>query len=194
MKESEETTFSQNAGEKSYQYQAGRDIKIVNNINANLYYNQYLKLVAEFEKELESGEIEFSDFIDKIQHYTSNVDQDEIIGLELKLSEAGFEDDYIWARGLKEYYFKKLTENSLSKATQRIHAFLLARICILFNYKVKGALNDGATKEEAREIIINNIIMPVEEMLGENNVLDLYADDITAMIYFLTGNCHIRWK
>lgn len=186
-------TLGQTAGGNSAQYQSAGNMTVNNNYNSlPKPYTQYLKLVEEFEKELENGNIEFREFIDKIQHYTATIDG--FIGLEPKLTEAGFGNDIDWAQQMKEYYYKKITENNLSKATQKIHAFLLARICILFNYYIKGAVNDGVSKNVIREMIIEKVIQPIQDMLGENNVLELYDDDITAMIYFLTGNCHIKWK
>lgn len=192
MKANNNTTLNQSGGDGANLYQSGGTMTVINN-NHSEKYNQYLKLVEEFEKELSSGEIEFREFIDKIQHYTSNIDS-KIIGLKKKLQDGGFEEDYQWAKEMKEYYFKKITTNDLSKASQKIHAFILARICVLFNIHVRGAINDGVPKEIVRDLIISKVVQPVQEMLGENNVLDLYDDDITAMIYFLTGNCHIKWK
>lgn len=184
--------LEQTAGNSSQQYQSAGPMT-VNNYNVqSATYTQYLKLVLEFEQELEKGDIEFREYIDKIRHFTATIDG--FIGLEPKLIEAGFDSDIDWAKEMKEYYFKKITENNLSKATQKIHAFLLARICILFNLHIKGAVNDGVSKDIIRDMIFEKVIQPVQNMLGENNVLDLYDDDITAMIYFLTGNCHIRWK
>jgi len=184
--------LKQQGGNNSNQYQAANNLTVINHTESP-GYNQYLKLVEEFEKEIESGELEFREFIDKIQHYTSNID-DVVIGLEKKLQNGGFEKDYSWANEMKEYYYKKITENDLSKATQKIHAFILAKVCVLFNFHIRGAINDGVPKDIIRGLIISEVVQPVQEMLGKNNVLDLYDDDITAMIYFLTGNCHIKWN
>jgi hypothetical protein len=41
-------------------------------------------------------------------------------------------------------------------------------------------------------LVQSQIISPVSELLGEN-VLDIYPDELSGMLYFLTGNCHIRW-
>lgn len=192
LDDNKKNSLKQQAGDGAKLYQSAGSMTVINESRSPMY-NQYLNLVEEFEQELETGEIEFREFIDKIQHYTSNID-DEIIGLKKKLENGGFKEDYDWANELKEYYFKKITVNGLSKATQKIHAFILARVCILFNLHVRGAINDGVPKDIVRELIISKVVQPVQEMLGENNVLDLYDDDITAMIYFLTGNCHIKWK
>lgn len=189
---SNKVTLNQTAGANSKQYLSYGDMTVVNNSHSSKV-KQYLKLTEEFEKELDNDDIEFVEFIDKIQHFTTNIDSN-IIGLKQKLIDGGFEADFEWAQRMKQYYFMKLTSNNLSKATQKIHAYILARVCVLFNLHIKGAINDGVEKRDVRDLIMSKVIDPLQEMLGENNVLDLYEDDITAMIYFLTGNCHIRWK
>ena len=191
MKEPKEIKLEQ-SGDNSTQYQSAGNMTVINERKAP-NYNQYLKLVSEFEKELELGEIEFREFIDKIQHYTNNID-DKFIGLEKKLENGGFQNDYDWAKKMKHYYYMKITENALSKATQKIHGFILAKICVLFNFHIRGAISDGVPKEITRELIITQVIQPIQEILGQDNILDLYDDDITSMIYFLTGNCHIKWN
>jgi hypothetical protein len=190
--ESPENALTQTAGSGSKQYQAAGNINIIH--NSDNHYNQYLKLVEEFEKELASEQSPYREIIAKIRHFTSNIDGDKIIGLEKKLENAGFESDFTWARDMKEQYFKKITENNLSKATQKIHAFLLARTCVLFNLHVRGAINDGMSKDVIKDLLIEKVINPVQNMVGENNVLDLLDDDLIGMMYFLTGNCHITWK
>ena len=84
-------TLGQAAGDNSTQYQSGGDMTVNNYNSLPKPYTQYLKLVEEFEQELESGDIEFREFIDKIQHYTATIDG--FVGLEPKLTEAGFEND-----------------------------------------------------------------------------------------------------
>lgn len=185
--------MKQEAGHGAKQYQAARDLTINNYGEQSTTYSvQYKKLADEFEKELRSGDTDLKTFIAKIKHYTSKID--DFIGLKEKLKEAGYEADYKWALRCKEMYSQMLTENDLSLASQKIHAFLLARICTLFNLHIRGAIDDGTPKEDVRELIIQKIIFPVQNMIGENNVLGLLDDDIMSMIYFLTGNCHIRWK
>jgi hypothetical protein len=190
--ESPGSALTQTAGSGANQYQANGNIIIIQ--NSGSHYNQYLKLVDEFEREIASEMSPYKELIAKIKHYTSNIDGEKIIGLEQKLTNAGFEGDFTWARDMKELYFKKITENNLSKATQKIHAFLLARICVLFNLHIKGAINDGVSKDIVKDLLIQKVINPVQDMVGENNVLDLLDDDLMGMMYFLTGNCHINWK
>lgn len=186
------TDMKQEAGNGAKQYQAQGDM-VVNHYESipTGFSIQYKRLVEEFEKELKENNTEYTSFIGKIKHYTSKID--DFIGLEEKLREAGYEDHYKFALRYKEMYWQLLTENDLSKATQKIHAFILARVSVLFILHIKGAINNGVSKEDVNDLIFNKVIFPIQEMLGENNVLDLYDDDIMSMIYFLTGNCHIRW-
>jgi hypothetical protein len=40
--------------------------------------------------------------------------------------------------------------------------------------------------------LVDSVITPIEDVLGENPLL-LDAVEVMGMIYYLTGNCHIRW-
>jgi len=51
-------TLKQQGGEGSKLYQSGGNMTVINESRSKKY-NQYLKLVEEFERELETGEIEF---------------------------------------------------------------------------------------------------------------------------------------
>jgi hypothetical protein len=41
--------------------------------------------------------------------------------------------------------------------------------------------------------IKDEIINVLLQKLGEN-ILEIYADSISGMLFFLTGNCHIKWS
>lgn len=189
-----ELKLEQKAGDNSHLYQSAGDLTVNHNYLASSpdeIRHGYKKLVEAFEKELEEGNTEYLTYIDKIKHYLVKIDG--LLTLEDKLKEAGFESYYKWASGLKESYFQKLTENDLSKASQKIHAFLLARICLIFQLTITGNIRDGVSKESINNLIMEKVVFPLENMLQEDNVLNLDSMDIMAMIYFLTGNCHIRW-
>ena len=184
-------SLGQTAGDNSTQNQAGRDLNIFNYHNQSQLYIQYSQLVKEFEQELRDGSITFGEFIEKIQHYTISTD---VVGLEAKLTEAGFECYIDLAKQRKESYYKKITESTPSKATQKIHAYVLAKICMLFNLHIILAVNSGVSKETIADMILEKVIQPVQNILETNNVLNIDYDDLMSMVYFLTGNCHIKWR
>lgn len=148
--------------------------------------------MEEFEKEINEENTAILDFIEKIQHYTTNVDVN-VVGLHEKLRRAGFEKQYTRVNYLKEKYTKEFTEKELSKATQKIHAHILAEIWKLFLLHVNPAIDEGYSKIQISTIMHEKVIKPVEDMLSKKNVLNIGPDDIIGMIYFLTGNCHINW-
>ena len=74
-----------------------------------------------FEQELENGDIEFREFIDKIQHYTATIDG--FVGLEPRLTEADFGNYIDWAQQMKEYYYKKLQRIIYPKQLKRFTPF-----------------------------------------------------------------------
>lgn len=155
-------------------------------------FSEYLSLVREFEIELENGHTDFVKFIDKIQHYNSSVDS-EFIGLEKKLERGGYQKDFNRVNPFKQRYFQLLTEGQLSNSTQKIHAFILAKICTLFITHINPAIDSGCSQSQIKVMINELVINKIESILSERNILNIYSDDILAMVYFLTGNCHINW-
>lgn len=154
--------------------------------------SQMKRLIELYHEEQKNGGSAFTGFIKKIQHFQSNVEEDVLIGLEAKLDAAGLRHDIPWAKRFKENYAKKLTESVLSPAAQEIHAYLLARVLVHFTNIVLPAINAGQPESVIKALVLHQVIEPVHAEL-EIPVLDLYSEDINAMIYFLTGNCHINW-
>ncbi|MBC6112777.1 ABC-three component system protein [Pedobacter fastidiosus] len=149
-------------------------------------------MAEEYKKESANDKV-ITEVVGKLQHFISNIDT-EFIGLEQKLINGGFQNELQFANLLKEQYTKYLASNNLSRASQKIHAFLLARIYVAFNMYVPEAINEGKSNSEIKDIILEKIVQPVEDVLGVDNVLELYQDDVMSMVYFLTGNCHIKWE
>ncbi|TSE03528.1 ABC-three component system protein [Aquimarina algiphila] len=195
---SKEIEISQEAGNNSEQYSSVGSMHInkpvlnLHNTSVRDKYSEYLQLVEEFEKEVNEGNTSLIGFIEKIQHYTSNIDT-EVIGLHEKLRRAGYEKQYKRVNYLKEKYSKLYSENELSLATQKIHAHILAKIWTLFLTYVNPAIDEGYSKTQISAIMNEQVIKPVEEIITQKNVLNLDSSDIVGMIYFLTGNCHINW-
>lgn len=187
------TKQEQSAGDGSTLIQAGGNI-YQTTINYADRLQVMEKLVKLYNEEKKKGsKSEYTGYIRKLEKFTTSVDG-ELLDLKQKLDAAGYKNDIDWALGLKEEYSKMLQANKFSLACQHIHAFLLAWIIVLFNQFVTDAIKSGKDKDTIKQIIVDKLIAPVENLVGgENNVLELYSDDITGMIYYLTGNCHLKW-
>ncbi|MDR0604785.1 MAG: hypothetical protein LBG80_10825 [Bacteroidales bacterium] len=122
-----------------------------------------------------------------------NSDRD-VIGLEEKLKNGKRENLIDWAKEAKERFHKKLFKYSqLSLSAQQINAYILSNIKRTFIEEIYVLICNNTPQEQINTLITERIINPVKTELGIN--LFQYNDaDIQGMIYFLTGNCHIKWS
>ena len=173
---------------------AGRDInKPTYNIGRGSFggQSQLEILYARLEKEKQESAI-FSDIVDELLHFKNYAANTEFIGLEKKL-ENGRRLNYLsFAEKTKEKFTKKLLKNEHSETAQLIYAFLLAKVYSSFENYIYPRFIEGHPDEFINQLVSEYIIKPMEDILGEN-LLRIYDDEINGMIYFLTGNCHIKW-
>lgn len=148
-------------------------------------------LIRKFKEEADT-DTKAEVMIEKLRHYSVNVDDGSVIGLKAKLEEAGLAHLHDRAARNKEAYFKKLMKHTFSEAAQTIHAAALAKTHARFEAYVTPKLAAGASDEEVLAQLHEKVVEPVETLL-EDNILDLYTDEVNGMVYFLTGNCHLRW-
>jgi len=174
-------------GNVVYGLQAGRDI----NITEPAKQTHMGTLIAKFKHEKENDLI-FNSMVDKLQHFCSPVDTDEIVGAEAKLLAGEYKDFVDFALKTKEQYSKKLASCQFYESAQHIHACILAKIYTIYHNQVYPLIKNGAEHDVVLSAIQDKIIGPLENLL-EENVLELYADEINGAIYYLTGNCHIKW-
>ena len=158
----------------------------------NNFQLSHMSRLTELFKEEQANNITTQEIIPKLQHYNSVVDIDsKVVGLEEKLRLGGFESDIVTAQVMKEMCAKKLTEFQFSPSAQKVFCILLAEIYTKFIFNVSPVL-ETAEKHEVMSIIETRVIGPVQDILGEN-VLEIYSDELVGMLYFLTGNCHLKW-
>jgi hypothetical protein len=69
---------------------------------------------------------------------------------------------------------------------------LLALVESYFENEIRPQISLGKTSEEIKTLIQQLIVIPLLLEL-EENLLGFNASDINGMLYFLTGNCHIKW-
>ena len=174
---------------------AGRDvIKPTYNIGKTPFggQSQLEKLYLRLEKEKADSPI-FTEIIDELLHFKTYAKDTEVIGIEKKLENGNRLSYLSFAEKSKEKFAKKLMLNEHSETAQLIYAFLLAKVYTSFENNIYPRLNEGHPDEFITQIIAEYIVKPLEEILGDN-LLRIYDDEINGMIYFLTGNCHIKWN
>ena len=175
---------------------AGRDILKPTIINIGRVSSggksQLEILYKKLEEEKKASTI-FCEIVDELLHFKTYAKDTDVIGLEQKL-ENGRRLKYLdFAEKSKEKFTKKLLKNEHSETAQHIYAFLLAKVYSRFETNISPRLSENHPEEYINQLIAELIIKPIEELLG-NNLLHIYEDEINGMIYFLTGNCHIKWN
>jgi hypothetical protein len=149
------------------------------------------RLVDRYKKEMEQG-LEFRGVVEKLQHFIFSADGDEVIGLKEKLKNANLDSMYDYAEQAKEIFVKKLVKHSMSEVAQEMIAVLLVQMWSDFHKYVFPRIRDGTSEAVANKLVDEHVVRPVKELFSEN-VLNLYKDEIDGMLYFLTGNCYVKW-
>lgn len=173
---------------------AGRDIiKPSYTVNAAPLqkHNKLKELFRAFEHEKENN-IQFKEFIDELEHFTTSQDE-EVIGLEEKLKNGNRETILSFAKAVKEMYTKKLVKYQFYQSAQKINVYLLGLTWQYFMTSVYPLVCNGAPESVVNDAVKNSIIDPLLEAL-DGDTLGFQPHDISGMIYFLTGNCHIKWN
>jgi len=127
----------------------------------------------------------------KLQHWMSMVSEGDVRGLKEKLDESGREDLLFLALNLKQQASMAIMKRQTSRSAQRIYTILLSQIFTKFNLLVTPLVQAEACRAEIDERI-HRVVQEVCALLG-TNALEIDSDDIEGLMYFLAGNCHIRW-
>lgn len=149
------------------------------------------ELIDRYKKECQSNTV-FHDKVEELEAYCSPASRGDVLGLDEKLENGGYSDFREYAVKTKERFFKKLVRFQLYESAQRIYAFVLADVCTRYHNDVYPLVLEGKSQAEIHSAIQRNVVDPVQAIL-EENVLGIMADEINGALYFLTGNCHIKW-
>lgn len=134
-------------------------------------------------------------YIRELAIFTRHVEKEKIIGLEEKLKDAGRDDQIDMAMAMKEIVFSQLRDNIFSLTFQQIYATLLGKVFEEFETWVKPVITAGKPRQEIDEIVNMRIIHPImDEIESCGDYGGVTPQTLRGMIYFLTGNCHIRWR
>jgi len=184
-----EDNHVEQTGNTVYGDQAGRDI--IKHVIEQTGHPKIKALYVKLQEEAKNNS-QLSHFIEELEEYTRKIDS-EIIGLEEKLKLGS--RDYIleFASKSKEKFVKKLSRYQFSESAQKIFVVLLAETFTRFHRSVYPLICAGRDIAEVNDAISREISGPITKMLGEN-IMELCAVEVEGMLYFLTGNCHIKWS
>jgi hypothetical protein len=165
------------------------------NINNYNYPSSTMRVLIEAYKQERLTNATFNATIEQLDHYLNPIsgESGEVIGLEKKLQIGNFDEFIAYAMAAKDMFARKIEQYRFSKVAQEIFLCILAEIWTIFHQKIYQLICNN----EAHDIIMKRVQDEIIDVISkklEDNVLYIYDDCISGMIYFLTGNCHIRWS
>lgn len=172
----------------------GRDKTIyetsLNFSNSQARVSYMAQLLEKFKKESENNS-QLKEFIKEFDYYIAKVEGD-VLGLEQKLRDGNRDFLIPFALRAKEKFYKKAVQFQFSEAAQFINIYLLGKVESNFFNHIAPRIREGHPVHEVNSLIEELVIKPVLQEL-EENLLNFTETDINGMLYFLTGNCHIKW-
>lgn len=193
------TKISQ-SGNSVLGHMAARDViaptgdYIVNVTHPKHATGQLHKLYKKLSEEAEGDRV-LTGLMGQLEVYTRQVADEKVVGLEGKFAAADRESEVEMAAVMKESIYADLRENLFSPTYQRIAATLMGKIYESFRNNVKPLVDESASNKEIDEAISTLVVAPIIDELSA--CPDFYDDPVRivrGMLYFLTGNCHLRWR
>lgn len=136
---------------------------------------------------------QFDEILYELDVFQRQKVNETVVGLEAKLKAAKKSDELIeMAMELKETYAKKLEKNKFFESAQRINIYLLGYARTQFVTFVYPSIKDGSSDEKVSSLMNQHVIQPMLSML-EGDTYGFTPQDIHGILYFLTGNCFIKW-
>lgn len=171
----------------------GRDKNEITNIyqfGAPAPCSHLARLLDRYRHELDHDE-RTGDKIKELQRW-GEAKEDPLIPIETKLNEGQRGDLIGFALETKECFAKQLARHTHFESAQKIHLHLLARIWSVFQTRILPAIQAGHSRLAIERLIQSEIIDPTLADLRDNP-FDYSDREVQGMLYYLTGNCHIRW-
>ncbi len=169
--------------------QAGRDV----NKPTFVYHGAVTpmaRMIAKFRVET-ANDREMRQTIERLQRWFRS--ESDVIGLDEKLRLGDRADLILLAIEAKDRFAKCLLRHEYSPAAQEIYAFLLAKTYQIFVSIIYPQICRGATAAEIDRLLVSEVYDKVEALL-EDNPLEIMPEEVMGMLYWLTGNCHLKWS
>ncbi|HFH3649200.1 ABC-three component system protein [Pseudomonas aeruginosa] len=169
---------------------AGNVIKTVNNYYPSASVEELALLYAKLRLD-GIGDPSNNVFSHKLMHYLAVPTDGDVRGLEAKLRDSGRLDMLHFAMREKEAAVKMLMRYQSSRSAQRVFTILLDELHTIYVLTVTPIIENGGDRAAVDEKI-SNALQVIKSMLGEN-FLEFTVKDLLGLLFFLAGNCHIRW-
>ncbi len=187
-------TISNQKGNQVSGHLAGRDVLITNNTFNTETAKGYVALLYErLRAEATQTEAASIDtFIEELQHFLDKPASQVNRTLAEKLAATNREDLIQFAEAEKERAMKKIMRFQTSETAQQIFACVLSDLRNRFLLHVSPLIAANASRTEVDAAMHDKVVAPVAQSM-EPSPLYLDPGAVMAMLFYLAGNCHIKW-
>ena len=168
---------------------AGRDLSITNNFPLPTQ----IKLLCErLQTEGHDVAAPTKEFIEDLQHYLDRPASQFGRTLAEKLVDSNRAELVELAQEAKERAMKKIMRFQSSRTAQEIFAYVLGELHTRFVLHVNPLVASQANRAEIDAAMQEKVISPIVDALGPSPLV-LNQSSVLALLFYLAGNCHIKW-
>jgi len=139
------------------------------------------------------GNEELVEIIDELAEYFTDRPDREVIGLEEKLVQGDRKELIQNAVYLKYKFDRKVAKQQVSHVAQNVYVHVLSSIITAFEQKIRPLIVEERDKSEIDVIIYDEIILPIYRAVTRFDTMAT-PEEVSGMLYFLTGKCHLVWS
>lgn len=170
---------------------AGRDVVTINNFSP-VPAKTHIERLYDALKEEVNNSGQTIQTIEQLQHFMAAPPSQVARTLADKLIESGRGDIVEVAELAKERATKKIMKFQTSYSAQEIFAYVLGELHNKYLHHVRPLIESGATRAEIDAAFEEKVVCPVMNCMQPSS-LGMSPDIVQAFLYFLAGNCHVRW-
>lgn len=172
---------------------ANRDMYKFTYSPSTLPVSKLRKLFEKFESEKQTDPT-LNSIVQELQHLMTPREGEVVVGLENKLKSANKPQDSIdMAMEYKDQYSKKLYKQQFYESFQNINLILLAAARTQFMNYVYPIIKRKGSDEQVAFMLDEYVIKHLNALLDVDEEHVFSPGDEWGIIYFLTGNCFIKW-
>lgn len=187
-------TISNQTGNHVAGHLGGRDVLVNHNTYVTEMPKGYVALLYDRLRleATQTGAASVDAFVEELQHFLDRPAAEVSRTLAEKLTASDRQDLIPFAEAGKERAMKKIMRFQTSETAQQIFACVLSDLRNRFLLHVLPLLVANASRAEVDAAMHDKVVAPVAQSM-EPSPLSLDPGAVMAMLFYLAGNCHIKW-
>src|SRR5690606_11451351 len=149
---------------------AGRDIDKSSHIHIGQRSYSQMRILLQKFKEEEQNSSQLSAFIEDLDYFNTQKENETVVGLESKLNAGNRSSFFEFAKDVKDRYHRKLYKYQFSEAAQKINVHLLALVQSYYMNEIYPLICEGVSSSQINTLISERIVAPLLNELDENTL------------------------